>query len=1294
MLKQIVNQGAQSPFVELKIKSLKLKPYILGLEINEINIEPKKNLTDILSQVSVERISTRLSLMGLIRGQIRLAHVEIQDVQTQIFIETQGEKKKDIHIPLEQIFKAPIDSIEVKNVTLLGKIKPQDTVFKLENLQLRAENRFRSLWVEVDAPSVLLKPSGPNPPIDLQVEARGLIETDQIRLTALKLKRDESFLISSGFFWGDMSKAKISSNEMATKIFLNLSSLEDWVAAFSPNLKFPKLNGAIKLMTSSGFKNKKPFMNFEVEGTNLKLNQFQIGKTEFTGTYASDQVKNIKGKISNPSGQVLIEGLKVSLKDDFPFEINVKPQLELGRFLSQIGLKDIPLHLQVSGNTSCKGHLKNKLQVLCEDSNANIKNLHVYSNSPEGRKTIVKLQSADAKGSYEINQNEVKFSADLSVGKNSKGSTKGSVDFKNGFVIFFQGDQFDFSDVEDLANLKLQGNGTLEGETRGNSRTAKFSLNAKMKDFSLEDYHFGQVTSAVKYEKGYLHFKETSGLYGSTRYSGHLSLNLPDSQLYLYMKSPYLELPDVKNILKDRLPMNFPISGTGNAEFKASGPIDITKLDYEVKASIFRGSVARETFDSVNATLRAQQGVLSIESMKLLKGPGEVNFSGTLRPEWHIDLTATGDRLRLEQSERIGELGLDIQGNYSLTTKIVGKINSPSVEIAAQTSNMVTGSLPVEDSKINLKIFESHIEGDAQLLGNKLTSQFNFPFSKSAPFSFKAKAHELNVFSIFEAVSQARQTYNFETSLSMDVDLSSQSGGFWSSSGYISISEFLIQRGSQSLSSDGKMNLIFNRGKFSSENFSLSGENNHLKLDLKSSTRESLNGRLNGKIDLNLIGPFLTFATEVRGLLSLNTSFKGSLDDVNVSGSAYLDKGYLKAKDFPHPFTELRADMLFNQKTLIFNSLQGEVADGKITGDGKIRVDSSDSLTVQVAGSIKNTSVNFPEGYRTKGSLNYSLTGQRFPYRMKIDYQVDQATISTDFGGGESQAEIKKSPYLPPSIAKTREEPFYLDLSIHFNNPLLISNSMMNASINGNLNIQGTSERLLMKGNLTPVPGGTVFFRDVPFEISTGYIEYDSTPPEDPKLYLAANARVEETVFDEYRRQTERQYDVSMLIQGRAQNPQVSLTSQPPLPQKDIVSLLALGMTPEALDDSKTTGAQVTSTSTTALGAALLQKPVGKRLKDNFGVDMKVTSSQNTADVASAARVTLSKQWTPKLSIAASGTLEANPQSSVRLEYQVNKGLSVIGSWEGREQNIQENQQKDVSNSVLGLDLEYRMQFK
>jgi translocation and assembly module TamB len=71
--------------------------------------------------------------------------------------------------------------------------------------------------------------------------------------------------------------------------------------------------------------------------------------------------------------------------------------------------------------------------------------------------------------------------------------------------------------------------------------------------------------------------------------------------------------------------------------------------------------------------------------------------------------------------------------------------------------------------------------------------------------------------------------------------------------------------------------------------------------------------------------------------------------------------------------------------------------------------------------------------------------------------------------------------------------------------------------------------------------------------------------------------------------------------------------------------------------------------------------------------------------------VTLSKQWTPKFGASASSTLQANPTNDVKVEYKMNKNISVIGSWEGKETN---RETQDTEQSVLGLDLEYKVQFK
>ncbi|NCN39624.1 hypothetical protein GW916_00085 [bacterium] len=1291
-LKQLIQISNESDFIAFRANALTINPLLLRAELSAIEIQPKEKLKGQIGTISVRQAAARLSFLGLLRGQVRIAKLEAREVKAQLIVNLEKKSNEPLEIPLDAIFRSPIDAMDLEEVTLIGRVDPQKTVFKFDQVSLKVENRYRSLWLDLEAPYAFLKPSGPSAPVEFELNAKGLIEKDQIRLTALKVKKGDSYLISSGFFWGDVSKMKIESSEMASKLFLDLSSIKDWVGIFAPKKEIPKINGFINVSSTSGFKEKKPYLNLKVRGEKVQLDKYEIGEFKLDGTLTKSSIQSLVGEFKNSSGQAKLNQFTMNFDEPYALNFKAAPNVELGQFLKTIGIKKVPLKMKVSGETTCQGTLK-PVQMACDQTEVLASEAHLQSG--EKGQTILKFKKAKAIGQFEISDRDIRYRADLELGDSSKGSSSGTIDYKSGFLISYKADDFSFADLENLVNLKLEGQGSIEGQTQGDSDSATMSLKAKFKDFWLEDYGLGQISSEVLYDKGYLHFKETNGLYGNSRYSGHLSINLPESQIYLYMKSPYIEMPDVRLILERRLPIPFAITGTGNVEFKASGPLDITKMNYEVKADVYRGSIARESFDSITARLRAQEGILSTQDLRIKKGSGEVIFNGSIQPEWNIDLSAEGKGLRLEQAERFSELGLDIQGGYNFKTRIFGDIKKPTIDLSGSTQNMHAGDFPVEDSQFKLNIKEQSLSGSAQLLGDKIESQFTIPLQEDQEFSFKAKAKDLNVSSLFEAVSKARQTYDFETRTSFDVDLYAKTGGFWKSTGVLTISDFLIRRGGQSLNSDGPMKLLVSDGTVNSENFGLSGENSYLKLDIRSSTKERINGRLNGKVDLNILGPFMTFASEVRGTLSLNTSFLGSIEDLNVSGSAYLDQGYLKPSAFPHPLTDLRADMLFNQKSLFINSFQGKVADGSLNGSGKIQYESSISMPIEIDGQLKDVSINFPEGYRTAGQAQFSVTGKRFPYVFKMDYEVKSAEVVSEFGGASDGSGVRRSPYLPPALSKTSKEPFYLDLNLILLNPLKISNSMLKAVITGGLRIQGDTQALKMTGTLTPKPGGTVFFRDVPFEISSGFIEYDNVGPENPKLYLAATARVGEIAKDEDRRQTEKQYDISMLVQGRATDPQLSLSSQPPLPQKDIVSLLALGLTSEALDESRISGDQVTSTSTTALGAALLQKPVGKKLKDNFGVDMKVTSSQASPEVASAAKVTFSKQWTPKLSVSASGTIEASPRSSVKLEYEMNRGLSVIGSWEGREQGAAlNNETKDSSNSVLGLDLEYRLQFK
>ena len=94
---------------------------------------------------------------------------------------------------------------------------------------------------------------------------------------------------------------------------------------------------------------------------------------------------------------------------------------------------------------------------------------------------------------------------------------------------------------------------------------------------------------------------------------------------------------------------------------------------------------------------------------------------------------------------------------------------------------------------------------------------------------------------------------------------------------------------------------------------------------------------------------------------------------------------------------------------------------------------------------------------------------------------------------------------------------------------------------------------------LHPGLQGFVRLKDVeatlPFsrlEISYGYLYFDPDDSLNPKIHLHGTSLV-------------RDYTVHVYVYGTSLDPQAIFTSQPPLPQEDIISLLATGTTREEL---------------------------------------------------------------------------------------------------------------------------------
>src|SRR5262249_20659185 len=119
------------------------------------------------------------------------------------------------------------------------------------------------------------------------------------------------------------------------------------------------------------------------------------------------------------------------------------------------------------------------------------------------------------------------------------------------------------------------------------------------------------------------------------------------------------------------------------------------------------------------------------------------------------------------------------------------------------------------------------------------------------------------------------------------------------------------------------------------------------------------------------------------------------------------------------------------------------------------------------------------------------------------------------------------------------------DVDVACGNDVRIDNNLARGQVTGKLKLGGTNLKPVLTGTLTAEPGAQATFRGNVLSIGRGVLVFNGLVP---TFDLNAQAQI-------------REYLVSIKAFGKLDDPKVSLTSQPPLPEGDVLTLLTLGVT-------------------------------------------------------------------------------------------------------------------------------------
>ncbi|MDF1823925.1 MAG: translocation/assembly module TamB domain-containing protein [Verrucomicrobiales bacterium] len=307
----------------------------------------------------------------------------------------------------------------------------------------------------------------------------------------------------------------------------------------------------------------------------------------------------------------------------------------------------------------------------------------------------------------------------------------------------------------------------------------------------------------------------------------------------------------------------------------------------------------------------------------------------------------------------------------------------------------------------------------------------------------------------------------------------------------------------------------------------------------------------------------------IEGDIALDAALSGTLSAPLISGDGILDVSRLRLDNRDAPsFYDINLKTRFAKNRLTIETLHAIVAGGEVdaagtihfipdnepkldlrlgakealvfrTPDLSLRTDASLTLTgpwsaATLAGSIGITNSRFFK--------NFDLLPQTLPTR---NTSVLPTVERSPAGGGAAYTDLNLGVDIPPF------NNWNADVRLHTQDPFQVRSNLVESDLVADIHVSGKLSSPSPVGFLA-IDEGELSLPFSSIDVETGRVEFDRETGFNGAINLKAQAKA-----DKYR--------INVYLYNRILDPKYVLTSNPPLPSEDLMTLLVTGTTRDAL---------------------------------------------------------------------------------------------------------------------------------
>lgn len=427
--------------------------------------------------------------------------------------------------------------------------------------------------------------------------------------------------------------------------------------------------------------------------------------------------------------------------------------------------------------------------------------------------------------------------------------------------------------------------------------------------------------------------------------------------------------------------------------------------------------------------------------------------------------------------------------------------------------------------------------------------------------------------------------------------------------------------------------------------------------------------QLNGSVNMALLQS-LNPKISARGSLDLNVSATGKLTRPVLQGRVEVKDTFLSHNDFPSGLSDLNGVLLFDRNRIQIEKLIGTTGGGSIALTGSASYQDG-LLLLDLGASAQSVRLRYPPGVSSTANADLRLTGTSNSALLSGNVVITKLAITPGFDFAAYVAANRQA--ITFSQGDSLASRLKLDVHVTTTPELQMQTAIARLSGDADLRARGTADRPVIVGRVE-VLEGEISFNGTKYQLQRGDVTFANPAKTQPIVDLEATTRV-------------RDYDITVRVQGdvSASNKiRITWQSEPPLPEQDVIALLALGRTrDESASLAQAGGSSFGGDASNLLINEALNSAVSSRVQRLFGVSRIKIDPEGLASTTSIVRgpqLTVEQQVISNLNLTYSTNVSVSTQQIIQAEYTITRNISIVAL---RDQN-----------GVVSFDLKIRSRRK